>query len=412
MITFPGKVGLLQRVLPRYRVPFFERLAPSCDGGLEVFAGDPRPEEGIVVEHRLDAAKYIAARNVHIGRGRFYLCWQREYRRWLNQSSPDALIVSANPRILTTHLAIRKMRSRGCPVIGWGLGTLGKSSVLNRRSPGDRLRSRFFRSFDALIAYSSKAAEDYGRAGVPAERIFVARNAVSNTAATAGMDRYKPGGEEVRQWRQRLGLSRPTVICVGRLIPEKRLDLLIEACGDIGDRCDLVIVGDGPERAALETLAGVRFPRTIFLGRREGDDLAIAFAASDLFVLPGNGGLAIHEAMAHGKPVIVGRGDGTESDLVQEGRNGRLVAPDDLGALTAAIKLFLEHPEGMRLAGIESQRIASDEVSIDGMVYAFVQALHFAAGHYAARPGGPAKEVLGSVAERPGDPEPSKRPGA
>jgi glycosyltransferase involved in cell wall biosynthesis len=241
-----------------------------------------------------------------------------------------------------------------------------------------RLRSRLYRTFDAVIAYSSKAAEDYRRAGVPDERIFVARNAVSTESADAAQSHFPSDGPEVQNWRHSHGLSRQTVICVGRLIAEKRLDILIEACRAIGEDCDLVIVGDGPERKALECLASERFTRTRFLGHLEGDDLSIAFAASDLFVLPGTGGLAIYEAMAHGKPVIVGQGDGTEVDLVHDGKNGALVAPGDMAALTAAIQTYLKQPEMALKAGHESRKIVEEEVSIDRMALTFIDALRFA----------------------------------
>ncbi|HIF13262.1 MAG TPA: glycosyltransferase family 1 protein [Dehalococcoidia bacterium] len=374
----PGKIGIQQRVLPRYRKPFFDLLAERCSGDLGIFAGEPRPEENIVIAEELDVANYRHASNVHISRGRTYFCWQRGMRRWLNEYDPDALIVAADPRILTNYLAIRHMRARRRPVIGWGLGTLNPPRNGDKLSMVSRLRSRLYRTFDAVIAYSSKAAEDYRRAGVPDERIFVAHNSVSTESADAARKRFPAGGLEVQEWRTSQGLSRPTVICVGRLIPGKRLDLLIEACRENGDDCDLVIVGDGPERSALEQLAAERFPRTRFLGHLEGDSLSIAFGASDVFVLPGTGGLAIYEAMAHGKPVIVGQGDGTESDLVYNGRNGCHVSPGDVGALTSAIQAYLRQPELVIKAGQESRRIVEEEVSIDRMSSAFVHALQFA----------------------------------
>ena len=46
--TFPGRLGLQQRVLPSYRVPFFDRLASVCEGGLSLFAGRPRAVESIL----------------------------------------------------------------------------------------------------------------------------------------------------------------------------------------------------------------------------------------------------------------------------------------------------------------------------------------------------------------------------
>jgi glycosyltransferase involved in cell wall biosynthesis len=376
--TYTGKVGVQQRVLARYRVPLFDQLALELPGGLEVFAGEPRPEEHIVTGTGIPNATYVEARNRHIGRGPLYFCWQRGYKRWLKSANLEALIVAADPRILSTYLAIRYMHSRRRPVIGWGLGTLNESSGRVGLSVLSRLRSRFYRSFDAVIAYSSKAADDYRRAGIPDERIFIAHNAVSTEAADAARTRFPSDGEEVRKWRSDHGLSGMTLICVGRLISAKRLDLLIEACRSIGDGCELLIVGDGPERARLERIAAKRFPSTTFLGHQEGDALSIAFASADVFVLPGTGGLAIFEAMAYGKPVIVGQGDGTEADLVREGRNGRLVRPDDLGELTGAIRKYVGHPEMIVSEGRESRKIMDEEASIERMVLTFVSALKYA----------------------------------
>ena len=386
--TFKGKVGVQQRVLPRYRVPFFEDLALRCPDGLEVFAGAPRPDEQIVTDDQLTTASRVEARNVHISRGRFYLCWQRAYRRWLHEYEPDALIVAADPRMLTNYLAIRHMKSRRRPIVGWGLGTLNprNSGVMSLVS---QIRSRLYRSFDALIAYSSKAAEDYLQAGVREESIFVAHNAVSTTNADMARVRFPSDGREVREWRASHGLTGPTVICVGRLIPEKRMSVLIEACRALGDDCELLIVGDGPDRNEMEGVAADRFPRARFLGHQEGDALSLAFASSDLFVLPGTGGLAIYEAMAHGKPVIVGEGDGTESDLVREGRNGCLVTPGDVAALTKAIRTYVRDPHLIKSAGQESVKIVRDEVSISRMSSTFIQALHVAeatSGREGARP--------------------------
>jgi glycosyltransferase involved in cell wall biosynthesis len=241
-----------------------------------------------------------------------------------------------------------------------------------------RVRACFYRSFDAVIAYSSKAANDYRRAGVPDERIFVAHNAVSTRDADSARERFPSDGQEVRNWRASNDLSRTTIICVGRLIPGKRVSVLIEACRALGDTCDLLIVGDGPERPALERIAAERFPRTRFLGHQEGDALSIAFAAADIFVLPGTGGLAIYEAMAHGKPVIVGQGDGTESDLVHEGRNGTRVPPGDVTALVAAIQTYLKQPDMVLKASQESRKIVTEEVSISRMSTAFINALQYA----------------------------------
>lgn len=375
---FTGKLGVQQRVLPTYRGPFFDTLASRCTDGLSVFAGLPRPDEAIACEGELEIAIRARARNVHLMSGRFYLCWQRGIKDWLDHWSPDALVVAADPRLLSARTAIRWSRNHDVPVIGWGLGTLNESRGRAGLSIVSRLRSKLYRSYDAVIAYSSKAADDYMRVGVPAERIFIAHNAISTEDAKAAVHRFPAGGKEVRKWRDNHALTKPTIIFVGRLIREKRLDLLIESCRAIGEHFDLLVVGDGPERTVLERIAAERYPATQFIGHQEGEQLSLAFAAADLFVLPGTGGLAIYEAMAHGKPVIVGQGDGTEADLVQDGRNGILVAPDDIGELTNAIQSYIGHPDRIREEGQESRHIIDEEASIGKMALTFVSALSYA----------------------------------
>ena len=97
-MRYRGRLGLQQRVLPSYRVPFFDMLAAACDDGLSVFAGRPRANEGIT-EGQLRLAQHAAAENIHILGGSFYLCQQRGLLQWLASWDPEALIVEANPAL-------------------------------------------------------------------------------------------------------------------------------------------------------------------------------------------------------------------------------------------------------------------------------------------------------------------------
>jgi len=389
-VRFTGRVGYQQRVLAAYRTSFFDRLAERCSGGLEVFAGRPRAGEGNVEGDALHVARLVSGRNVHIGSGKLYLCWQRGLIGWLRRFKPDVLIAPANPRLLNTHVGRWMMHGWGRPVIGGGLGTLEWPEADRWTSAfRGRLLGQFYRSFDLLIAYSSKGAEDYVLAGVPPERVIVAHNAVDGGEAEAFFGRLSAHPEIVSRWRYELGLStRPTILFVGRLVPQKRVDNLIRACAALQDGCELLIAGDGPQRPQLERLADKMFPRARFLGHRSGEDLALAFANADLFVLPGTGGLAIHEAMIHGKPVIVGRSDGTQVDLVQEGRNGYNLPSGDAATLGRVIATALADPDGLQRMGLESRRIATEGITLDAMTDAYVRALNLVTeGRAAKRPG-------------------------
>ena len=94
-MNFKGKLALQQRVLPGYRVPFFDLLASHCEGGMSLFAGKARPEE-MIAGGTTHVAKHVEAENIHLFNGAFYLCHQKGFVDWLENWDPDALIVEAN----------------------------------------------------------------------------------------------------------------------------------------------------------------------------------------------------------------------------------------------------------------------------------------------------------------------------
>jgi glycosyltransferase involved in cell wall biosynthesis len=371
MNHFSGRLGLQQRVLPAYRVPFFDLLSRSCEGGMSLFAGMARPEESVKAG-KLQIANYQSGENVHLFGGAFYLCYQKGLIRWLEDWNPDSLIMEANPRYLATPSAVKWMRARGRKVIGWGLGAPPSGSPHFLQKWGERKRGAFVSQFDAMISYSQRGADEYASLGFPREKIFVAMNAVA-PRPTLHVERLTFNAQ-------------PMILFVGRLQARKRVDWLLRACAAVAGRVDaegvvsrpprLVIVGDGAERASLESLAREVYPAAEFAGARHGAELKPYFAEADLFVLPGTGGLAVQEAMAHGLPVIVAKGDGTQDDLVRAG-NGWQIPPEDYGALVESMREALSDVSRLRRMGVESHRIVSEEINLEKMVETFVRALEF-----------------------------------
>jgi glycosyltransferase involved in cell wall biosynthesis len=137
----------------------------------------------------------------------------------------------------------------------------------------------------------------------------------------------------------------------------------------------LLIVGDGPERVALELFAREVYPSAEFIGAKHGAELKPYFEQADLFVLPGTGGLAVQEAMSYGLPVIVAKGDGTQDDLVREG-NGWQIPPEEHGALVSAMENALSDMARLQGMGKKSFRIVSEEINTQKMVDVFVDALN------------------------------------
>ena len=359
MIRFPGKLALSQRVLPNYRAPFFDLLASACDGGMSLFTGLPRPAEGITVTKELKVAKYKPGNNIHLFGGNFYLCYQQGLMDWLKEWNPDALIMEANSRYLSTASAVKWLHQQGKPVIGWGLGSPPVSGFRKQR------RLSFISQFDALISYSQRGANEYTALGFPRQKIFVAHNSVA-------MPPSSPTSVAGRAFR-------PNILFVGRLQARKRLDYLLRACAQLKQDIKLVIVGDGPERSMLQSLAKEIYPSAEFIGSKHGAELKPYFTQADLFVLPGTGGLAIQEAMSYGLPVIVAQGDGTQDDLVRK-ENGWQIPPDNFDALVSTMKDALSDVARLRRMGEESYRIVKEEINIEKMVETFVTALNSCTG--------------------------------
>jgi len=357
-LLIPARLGVVQRVLPTYRAPFFEALAAACRDGLGVLAGSPRPDEAIEPARELKTARLFPARNSHLFRSHFYLLAQPGLLQWLADWQPDVLIVEANPRYLSTPAAVRWMHVRRCPVIGWGLGA--------PQSAGGRagLRRKFIRQFDALLTYSSRGAAEYTSLGFPAQRIFVAPNAAAPRPVNPPPQRPDTPSAPL------------TVLFTGRLQARKRVDLLLRACAALPAELQprLVVVGDGPERAALQSLANSIYPQAEFPGGLYGADLQPYLNTADLFVLPGTGGLAVQQAMSAALPVIAAEADGTAADLVRPA-NGWQVQPGSLDSLTSTLAEALADVPRLRRMGLESFRIVCDEINLEAMVAAFIRAV-------------------------------------
>jgi glycosyltransferase involved in cell wall biosynthesis len=188
-----------------------------------------------------------------------------------------------------------------------------------------RHRSWVVRQADRVIVPSQYLANWVVKWGVPTEKIAVIYNAVEIP------DKVEPLS---------IPLKTPVkAVTVGRLVPWKQVDGLIEALNEISE-LGLVVVGDGPERPRLERIAqelGVS-GRVYFPGQRSKKETLSLMAACDLFVLNSTyEGLphTVLEAMALGLPVIATAVGGTP-EVVRDGETGLLVPLN--GELTGTLK--------------------------------------------------------------------------
>lgn len=146
-------------------------------------------------------------------------------------------------------------------------------------------------------------------------------------------------------------LSNGPVLSVGRLVPGKGMNVAIDACARAGR--PLVIVGAGPERAALENQAAALQADVRFAGSVDQAELGAFYRDASVMVLASlSEGLpnVLIEAMAHGRPVVATPCGGIP-DLIDDGVNGLLVPAGDSIALAEALgRLAAEPATAARLA--------------------------------------------------------------
>jgi glycosyltransferase involved in cell wall biosynthesis len=136
-----------------------------------------------------------------------------------------------------------------------------------------------------------------------------------------------------------------TFLYVGRLAPEKDLDILMESIRQINylypDKAQFVIAGDGPSAAQLRRSAP---GNVIFTGYLKGEKLSSLYASCDVFAFPSSTetfGNVVLEAMASGLPVVAVNSGGVKDSIIN-GYNGFLCNPRDTKNFTDAVSRFID----------------------------------------------------------------------
>ena len=174
---------------------------------------------------------------------------------------------------------------------------------------------------NGLITVSSGLKQRLVELGISAERVRVLRNGVD-------LARFRPCDREAA--RRALGLTRPTLLAVGNLVALKRHRLMVEALALLPE-FELIIVGEGPERAAIERAARKHdvAERLRLLGRVQQDRLPEIYTAADLLLLVSSHEgwpNVLLESMACGTPAVVSDMSGL-AEIVGGAEAGRIV-PD------------------------------------------------------------------------------------
>lgn len=317
------KVAVSYRVMQGWRVPIFERLSqlPSVDDFC-VFHGSDFPGTKVVNFKGEKAFKSkamptirmkVKAKNRTICQA-INLTFFYELIRY----KPDVILCEGASNLFSASVAFLYASLFRKKFVWWSLGELKNRKKTIYRKILEAPIQFLERNSDAIISYSSIGAEYFKRIGVNEDRIYVAVNVIDTEKKKALIASLNT--DEI--YRKAHENSDFNLIFVGAITKEKRLDLLLEAFAVFEKSAPgvkLTIVGDGEYFEACKAQAvELKIENVLFTGRVV-DGVSRYFLQSDLFVLPGLGGLAVSEALVHGLPVIASIADGCEKDLLGTG---------------------------------------------------------------------------------------------
>lgn len=229
------------------------------------------------------------------------------------------------------------------------------------------------------------------RAAAAAVVVACNHDAASTLASNGSTPVLLPHGVDTERfgWTERSCSGDVRVLAVGRLVPKKGFDVLIDALARLDRPVQLRIVGDGPERVRLAArvlrhgLGGV----VSFEGRRTHAELPSLYAQSDIVAVPSvvdlNGdrdGLpnVVLEAMASGC-AIVASDVAAIGAAIRDRENGLLVQPYDPIGLATALGALVDSPQRRRRLGLAARATAESEYALGDCASRFCDALE---GHY------------------------------
>jgi glycosyltransferase involved in cell wall biosynthesis len=339
------KVAIVTPIPTPYRDPFWNHVAARPGIELDVFYCSQgkldRPWQSDW--NRTFSWEVLRGRNLLSWRGADASCfWNPDIRQRLASGRYDAIVVGGYNH-LTMVAAMAHARRKKIPYFMMCESYSRPGASRWKAIAKSYCVGSVMRRAAGTFPTGKLAAEYVMKYGADPERVVKIPNVPDVDQLRAESCRIREEGSGLKKADVD---GRPVILFVGRLIPKKRADLLIRAFhrADVQAFARLVIVGDGPEREALQQLTdqlGLR-PHIEFAGFVQPSDMVRWYASASLFVLPSSEtwGVAAIEALSCQTPVILSNEVGCHMDAVTDRRVGQVVAARDEEQLAEALRNF------------------------------------------------------------------------
>jgi len=378
------KIVIIQRICAHYNVPLFQRLSNIDQIDLILYYGQPRKDKNNKLQNATNIegfkAKKLLTFNCQIKlKGKtFPIFFNPTILFYLFKDKPGVIICEGESNLPNDLLILVYAKITRTPYIWWGLGRVRSNKQSIFRKLFNLLIRYMLKNATAILAYSTFAKEFYSSYGISKDKIFVAYNCIDTEKVKADIAKYT---NLVDTTKKALGLdSKKIILFVGTFEKTKKLENLILAYQQIKSQYPniaLLLVGDGETKTEMENLVKEkRLDDIVFTGKKI-EDVSLYFLMGDIFVLPGEGGLAINHAMAHGLPIVTVPADGTELDMVINGENGYIVENNNINALVEHIIKILNDDNLRKSMGQESRNLIEKKFNIRLMINTIINSINF-----------------------------------
>ena len=367
-------------MLQPYRVTFYTKLSAVLQDKFDliIYHGVKQKEDGRPAFN--DAVPFkekgfpINTTKLHY----FNLVFNTGMFKSVRKYNPDLIIMQGIAGDISLRLIAFWAKKRNKKLIFWTCGWDPGRAKGWQLSLKNKYVSSFFKKADYHLTYSSNATKYVESMGVDNSMIQTCYNGIETDELNKNKAEILSKSEEVRKVYNLKDYI--TFLYVGGLIPEKKVDLLIDSFNELRNKYDnikLFIIGDGPLKIFIKDKVKANNDSNVYYLGRIIDGVDPYFAASDCFVLPGVGGLALNQAMFWGKPCIVSKADGTEDDLVIEGVTGYRFTENDLSSLISAMERKInEKQDKTDQISLNSRLLIQNQSNVNMMVSVFLDSIN------------------------------------
>lgn len=373
------KVLFDEQVIPNYRIGIFKKLAAYPDIELTVSYWLRRAEDSPPHMDKFSGFDTISFDPIQWNYSGRNLWLNLDLFRYVLKKRPSVVIGRFNMFGINTVISFALERickcitgtkfvyrvSRGMPK---GAGRWNRS-----------LRSAWYKAFfcNAIVStYGQRAAAAVISQGCSSDRVFVDYNSMDTEELLfIRRELKRSSGEWIQEFLSSYGIVQAGfVLFAGRVYPEKRIDVLVNAWkmlvlrGYNMQNRQLVIVGSGPGKEKAIELSKDLGNFVVFVeGIWDTKQLSKFYYLSDLVVFPGAGGLSINFAMCFGKPVICSQ-YGNEVEYIGDGINGYIYDCGNIEQLAEKIITLLRNKDLQRRFGLSSERLVREKININHMI--------------------------------------------